>query len=195
MRERRFNGGLERLGIAFSLGDPALRDLLAAEIAVCVDLRAAESLADADMMITDRAGHPFPAGHLYIEARPGREAPPDIRAILPATLSPRRIIDAARLVADGLVILSDRDPDEGVAGEADMPAGRGAPIHDDKLTPREREVLQLLAAGASNKEIARGLDISVHTVKFHIASLLAKLGATSRLEAVGIGLRTGIIMV
>jgi DNA-binding CsgD family transcriptional regulator len=195
LRERRFNGGLERIGIAFSLGDPALRDLLAAEIAICLDLRAAESLVDADMLITDRAGRPFPAGHLYIEARPGRDAPPDIRAILPATLTPRRIIDAARLVADGLVILSDREIDESGAGEADPLHGHAAPVHDNKLTPREHEVLQLLAAGASNKEIARSLDISVHTVKFHIASLLAKLGATSRLEAVGIGLRTGIIMV
>src|SRR6185503_20296132 len=96
LRERRFNGGLERIGIAFSLGDPTLRDLLTAEIAICLDLRPAESLADADMLITDRAGRPFPAGHLYIEARPGRDAPPDIRAILPATLTPRRIIDAAR---------------------------------------------------------------------------------------------------
>jgi DNA-binding CsgD family transcriptional regulator len=195
LRERRFNGGLERIGIAFSLGDPTLRDLLAAEIADCIDLRTAESPAEADLMITDRAGHPFPAGHLYIEARPGREAPPDIRAILPASLSPRRIIDAARLVADGLVILSDREFDEAVPRDADAPTGRAALVHADKLTPREREVLQLLAAGASNKEIARSLDISVHTVKFHIASLLAKLGATSRLEAVGIGLRTGIIMV
>ena len=62
------------------------------------------------------------------------------------------------------------------------------------LTPREREVLQLLAAGASNKVIARKLEVSVHTVKFHVASLLRKLGAGGRREAVGIGLRAGLLM-
>ena len=63
------------------------------------------------------------------------------------------------------------------------------------LTPREREVLALLAAGASNKAIALALDLSVHTVKFHVASLIEKLGAGSRLEAVAIAIRTGLIMV
>ena len=63
------------------------------------------------------------------------------------------------------------------------------------LTPREREVLALLAAGASNKAIARALDLSVHTAKFHVASLTEKLGAGGRLEAVAIAIRTGLIMV
>jgi DNA-binding CsgD family transcriptional regulator len=52
------------------------------------------------------------------------------------------------------------------------------------LTPREREVLALLAEGASNKTIARRLGISVHTAKFHVASLLDKLDATGRTDAV-----------
>ena len=63
------------------------------------------------------------------------------------------------------------------------------------LTAREREVLALLAAGASNKAIARALGVSVHTAKFHVASLTEKLGASGRLEAVAIALRTGLIMV
>jgi DNA-binding CsgD family transcriptional regulator len=63
------------------------------------------------------------------------------------------------------------------------------------LTPREREVLTLLAAGASNKAIARTLGVSVHTAKFHVASLTEKLGASGRLEAVAIAIRTGLIMV
>lgn len=56
------------------------------------------------------------------------------------------------------------------------------------LTPRETEVLALISDGLSNKEIARRLEISLHTVKFHIESLLRKLGARSRAEAVAKGL-------
>ena len=61
------------------------------------------------------------------------------------------------------------------------------------LTPREVEVLALLAEGASNKEIARKLAISVHTVKFHIASLFDKLDADGRTEAVAQAARAGAI--
>ena len=53
-----------------------------------------------------------------------------------------------------------------------------------ELTPRERDVLVLIAEGASNKAIARRLGISVHTAKFHVGSLLDKLDATGRADAV-----------
>ena len=66
-------------------------------------------------------------------------------------------------------------------------------VSDDVLTMREREVLELVSQGLSNKLIARQLQISEHTVKFHIASVSAKLGASSRTEAVRIGLRKGLI--
>jgi two-component system, NarL family, response regulator YdfI len=61
------------------------------------------------------------------------------------------------------------------------------------LTPREMEILSLLAAGDSNKTIATRLSLSVHTVKFHISSILSKLGASSRTEAVTLGLKLGIV--
>lgn len=61
------------------------------------------------------------------------------------------------------------------------------------LTPRERDVLGLLAEGASNKTIARRLGISVHTAKFHVASLLDKLDATGRTDAVTHAARLGVI--
>lgn len=64
---------------------------------------------------------------------------------------------------------------------------------DEALTPREREVLELVSQGLSNKLIARSLHISEHTVKFHISSLSAKLGASSRTDAVRLGLRRGLI--
>lgn len=64
----------------------------------------------------------------------------------------------------------------------------------ETLTPRERQVLDMMAEGLGNKEIAWQLQISEHTVKFHVSSILAKLGASSRTEAVTHGLRRGLIM-
>jgi DNA-binding NarL/FixJ family response regulator len=63
-----------------------------------------------------------------------------------------------------------------------------------ELTAREIEVLRLLAEGAANKEIAYRLGISDHTAKFHISSILAKVGAASRTEAVTLGIRMGLIV-
>jgi two-component system, NarL family, nitrate/nitrite response regulator NarL len=63
------------------------------------------------------------------------------------------------------------------------------------LTTREREVLQLVAEGLPNKAIARELGISEHTAKFHVGSLLGKLGAASRTEAVTLATRRGILPV
>ena len=63
------------------------------------------------------------------------------------------------------------------------------------LTPRETEVLRMIADGLGNKDIASRLRISDHTVKFHISVILAKLGASNRAEAVTLGIREGLIMV
>jgi len=64
---------------------------------------------------------------------------------------------------------------------------------DIELTPRELDVLALLAEGASNKTIARQLGISVHTAKFHVGSILDKLDATGRTDAVAHAARRGVI--
>ena len=64
----------------------------------------------------------------------------------------------------------------------------------EDLTPREHEVLQLLAEGLPNKAIARKLGISEHTVKFHINAILGKLGAGSRTEAVVLATRLGLVL-
>jgi DNA-binding CsgD family transcriptional regulator len=85
-----------------------------------------------------------------------------------------------------------------------VPAGEAAEVRlvsdpaallDDApdLTPREAEVLALLAEGASNKQVARRLGISVHTAKFHVGSLLDKLDATGRTDAVAHAARLGVI--
>ena len=64
---------------------------------------------------------------------------------------------------------------------------------EEPLTAREREVLELVSQGLSNKLIARSLQISEHTVKFHISSISTKLGASSRTDAVSRGVRRGLI--
>jgi DNA-binding NarL/FixJ family response regulator len=63
------------------------------------------------------------------------------------------------------------------------------------LTSREREILELIAEGANNRVVAARLAISRHTVKFHVASILAKLGARSRTEAVARAVRAGVLAV
>ena|SRR5689334_9743039 len=96
-------------------------------------------------------------------------------------------LDAAlRAAAAGLVVRTPREPArDGFRPAIDDPL----PL----LTPREAEVLTLVGQGMSNKAIARALGISVHTVKFHLEALFAKLDATSRAEAVAKGLRDGIL--
>lgn len=71
--------------------------------------------------------------------------------------------------------------------------GRGTPHSGEELTEREREVLALVAEGLSNAAIAERLVVSVHTVRNHVASLSAKLGAHSKLEALSIALRQGLL--
>ena len=83
-------------------------------------------------------------------------------------------------------MLSDVDVDTGPAATR----ATGGP----SLTPREDAVLSLLSEGATNKMIARRLDISVHTAKFHVASILDKLDATTRTDAVAQGVRQGLLM-
>ena len=73
------------------------------------------------------------------------------------------------------------------------PAPLEPPSDDLGLTPREQEVLALLAEGASNKLIARRLGISVHTAKFHVGSLLNKFDAVGRTDAVAHAARLGVL--
>ena len=72
-------------------------------------------------------------------------------------------------------------------------SGSGSAEDDVPLTPRELEVLALLAEGLSNKAIARRLGISVHTAKFHVGALMDKLDAVGRTDAVAHAVRRGVI--
>jgi two-component system, NarL family, response regulator YdfI len=114
-----------------------------------------------------------------------------VRGILPPLSEPRQLAAALEAVVRELVVLGSR------SGAPMRPAaGRSTPVDEltEPLTPREREVLRLLASGLGNKEIAAKLKISEHTAKFHVASILGKLGAASRAEAVSIGMRNGLIL-
>jgi two-component system, NarL family, response regulator YdfI len=115
-----------------------------------------------------------------------------VRAVLPRDATPEQLRAALEAVAAGLVVVH---PSE-VSAVLPAPAAFSLPIRElpEALTPREREVLQMISAGLGNKEIAAKLSISEHTAKFHVASILGKLGASTRTEAVSIGIRHGLVL-
>jgi NarL family two-component system response regulator YdfI len=115
-----------------------------------------------------------------------------VRAVLPREVTPEQLRAALEAAAAGLVVVH---PSE-VSAVLPAPATLSSPIREllEPLTPREREVLQMISSGFGNKEIAGRLSISEHTVKFHVASILGKLGASSRTEAVSIGIRQGLVL-
>jgi DNA-binding CsgD family transcriptional regulator len=177
------------LRLALRIAEPGLAARAAArlaEISGAVTL-VAPPLAEA--VLSDAAPtalEPLPS--LVLAAGPAALAA--LRAGARAVLSPEA--PAAELAAAlgalraGLLAM----PPEALAallGRRAEPAGAG-------LTPREQEVLGLLAAGASNKLIARRLGLSFHTVKAHVAAVLAKLGAGSRADAVARGARAGLVL-
>lgn len=114
----------------------------------------------------------------------------EIRGILPVWASAREIQIAIEAAAGGLLVLHP-DVAEHMQNTSSFQPRAADPVLE-RLSPREKEILNLLAAGLSNKEIARRLEISEHTVKFHVTSI-NKLNASSRAEAVAIGIRQGLL--
>lgn len=111
------------------------------------------------------------------------------RGALPRESDAASLVAALHAVAQGLMVV---DP---AFANAVMPA-QGELTEDpaEELTRRELAVLQLLAEGLSNKQVARRLGISEHTVKFHVATIFSKVGAHSRTEAVTRAARLGLIV-
>jgi two-component system nitrate/nitrite response regulator NarL len=110
-------------------------------------------------------------------------------AVLPRDAAAATIGAAIALAGQGLRLLPDL--------ALRTLAGIETPLHADEapvLTPREREVLAAMADGAPNKVIARRLGISFHTAKFHVASILTKLDADTRTEALARAARMGLVM-
>jgi DNA-binding CsgD family transcriptional regulator len=127
---------------------------------------------------------------LISDARPsfGR----NIRATLPVTASASEISAAIEAAANDLSVFTQEQVLRWIPSNENH-------VHEEtlveELTPRELEVLRMIADGSLNKEIARALGISEHTVKFHVAQILAKLNAGSRTEAVSLGIRRGLITI
>ncbi len=119
-----------------------------------------------------------------------------VRALLSRDASAVEILAAVEAAASGMAVLDPRELETLLAGSAvpqafgSTPAFGATPV----LTARELEVLRMMAEGAANKTIAWKLNISEHTAKFHVASILTKLNASTRTEAVTMGIRRGLIL-
>ena len=115
-----------------------------------------------------------------------------VRAILSRESEPDDVLSAIYASYDGLVLLSTPTAESLAAVYGDQPLEVEAELSEE-ITSRETDVLRMLAEGLVNKDIAARLGISEHTVKFHISSILDKLGASTRTEAVTVGIRRGLI--
>jgi len=143
-----------------------------------------------------RNGNPHPTFVALVEETAkdwiGAALRAGFKAVLPRGATPDEIASAFRAVASGLIVLHPRAA-RSLAEHSAAPLTTPVAELVEELTPREIEVLRLLADGLGNKEIASHLGISEHTVKFHISSILGKLGAATRTEAVMTGIRRGLI--
>ncbi len=140
-------------------------------------------LADADILPTRSIPASLPVVALSVE-----EPDAPYAGLLPPAPTTGQLDAALRAAVSGLVVRAPSERAERgfrAAHEMTLPL----------LTPREVEVLAAIGQGLSNKEVARRLGISAHTVKFHLEAAFRKLGATSRTEAVAKGLRRGLIEV
>lgn len=183
----------DRPVVLIALHDGARAESLAAALEADGDfLTTLEAVAEsADVSVSEASG-----GELRILAgMPGDGG--QAGATLPRDADIPLILAAVRLVAAGFDIIKAPQPDDeaAVVGHAPEPRSNGRASPTPSLSAREREVLALLADGAPNKVIARKLDISVHTAKFHVASLLTKLGAVNRTDAIAIAMREGLVSV
>ena len=207
---------------ASPLARAGLENLLAArQIEVAGSVASIDALADqlsdlaVDSVLVDSTGEPFEP---FLDAVIGSGLASDfsvvllaeaaspaalaealrggVRAILPNDISPDQLVAALHAAASGLLVLQPAQVsaavNNGVAGSSARTNGLDELA--ESLTPRESEVLQMLASGLGNKEIAAKLEISDHTVKFHVASILGKLGAATRTEAVALGIRRGLVL-
>jgi len=204
----------EALRILIWADDPLVRTGLAALLADApgtvtlqagpeADLAAMVSASDIDVILCDAGrgpdavlDHLASAGLALIpvvalvpdRAAAARTLAAGTRGLLLRTADADTLAAAARAAASGLVVLDVAVADELLAR---VPS-RGAALVEE-LSPREVEVLSLMAEGFSNKAIAERLEISEHTVKFHVHTVLGKLGTQSRTEAVVRAARLGVL--
>jgi two-component system, NarL family, nitrate/nitrite response regulator NarL len=201
---------LARAGMATLLADlPEL--LLAGRISGADDLAVAIETHRPDALLWDMGWKPETAlarlaegpksvpivALLDDEADAGQAWAAGAQGLLSRNAPPSRIAAALVAAAEGLAALDSgyrallTPRDAAPQAPAEFPSHESPVV--EELTPRELEVLRLLAEGLPNKTIAQRLDISEHTVKFHVNALLGKLGVASRTEAVVRATRLGLI--
>jgi DNA-binding NarL/FixJ family response regulator len=158
------------------------------------EIEIVDATSTADVVVREAAGEPTEAASAIPVVVLADEVPPlealrsGVRAVLPPDAPPQQIVTAILAVAAGLAVVP---ADENLFA---IPNGRLEPPAEP-LTPRETDVIEMLAEGMSNKMIAHRLEISEHTAKFHVNSILTKLRAGTRTEAVMRGIRLGLIKV
>jgi two-component system, NarL family, nitrate/nitrite response regulator NarL len=190
------------LTVAIAIDDPEpaerVRDMLADRRGF--DLVAEDDERKVDVLITDTpgewGGEPADAAVLVLtEASKAADAfRMGATAVLPVDVGARALRAAIHAAAAGLTTL----PAPYLHALVGDTGRHEAEIEDDaaaSLSARELQVLQLLAAGASNKAIARRLGISPNTAKFHVATISGKLGASGRTDAVAKAMRLGLVMI
>lgn len=158
-------------------------DVLLAVVSTSADIDSAVGLLEGDAAVVLLVEAPIAEAETDGLPR-GRDGV----SILFGPVERRQLLAAVGAAAAGLLVRQPRE--EGVArasGGLEAAGGRQG------LTQREREVLLMIAEGLANKAIAYELGITSNTVKFHVASIMQKLGAASRTEAVTLGLRFGLI--
>jgi DNA-binding NarL/FixJ family response regulator len=196
----RRDGAVRPVPVALRVADPALRARLAGIVDAAPGLAPAPEGAAAAALVTDRvlpregggaAGPPMLVLAKDTTAQ-ARALHAGVGGVLPPDAGEAQLVAAIVAVAHGLVVRPA--PPRPVPPRRPEPAAAGAGEPVPALTLREREVLALLAAGAANKVIARRLGLSFHTAKAHVASVLAKLGASSRADAVARGIRAGLVL-
>lgn len=190
------------LTVLIALGDAARAERLSVSLAAGEEFVPvpAGDMSGVDVAIVDNPTLQLAVPLVLLSSRPvaavnGRAG--RVFAVLPPNAEDGLIAAAARLAAAGYHAVRDEEALEsaGFAEEADDQPRGDDEIARPSLSPREAEVLALLAEGAPNKVIARRLDISVHTAKFHVAAILTKLGAANRTDAIAIAMRQGLVLV
>ncbi len=114
--------------------------------------------------------------------------------LLPEDAMPAEISAAVMALSQGLIVLHPHVASQLFTSPDSIIDVSGHESLAESLTSREREVLQWLGQGLSNRQIAGRLGISEHTVKFHVSAIYAKLGVASRAEAVRVGARRGLLV-
>jgi DNA-binding NarL/FixJ family response regulator len=204
--------------VALDIADRALRaDIVDAcddtGIEIVTTDRSKGVTEEADVVLIDRPLATAIPAVAVVSDPPRGVWPANVCAVIPADADAETLAAAITVVAAGYALTAravfarqDADQDDShdtrQSGDRETRAdGPGTWTEDvaetlaGSLSAREREVLTLLAEGASNKEIAIALTVSVSTVKFHLTAIMAKLGARSRVDAVTIAIRSGLVMV